>query len=354
VEAAMSEAPKDLTFDFGINFKSAAERVKGEAAERIKRGGNEVPYHHGFLDDLLRGISANDLIVIGAETGAGKTEFARAVAANNAKSGRRVYYFALEAEENEIERRTKFQIILEVASKRLRERNERLDWDRINYPDWYRGQLEDVFGDFNDEADREFALEYSNLHTYYRGSKFDHEDIKRLFLAIQSDAELIILDHLHYVDIDDENENRGFKKTVKMIRDVALGIGRPVILIVHLRKRDLRAKAIVPDVEMVHGSSDIAKICTRAIMLAPARSMPNAKPHLSNTFFYVPKDRVGGATGLVALCTFDRGLRRYDDLYTLGRMSADGTEFEPLESDIPRWAKRARRTTSSQWNGGGK
>lgn len=347
----MSEAPKDLVFDFGINFKSAGERVKGEAAERVARGKNEVPYHHGFLDDLLRGISANDLIVIGAETGAGKTEFARAVAANNAKAGRRVYYFALEAEENEIERRTKFQIILDIAAKRLSEKGQRLDWDRVNYPDWYRGQLEDVFGEFNDAADQAFALEYGHLHTYYRGSKFDHEDIKRLFLAIQSDAELIILDHLHYVDIDDENENRGFKKTVKMIRDVALGIGRPVILIVHLRKRDIRAKAIVPDIEMVHGSSDIAKICTRAIMLAPARSRPNPQPHLSNTFFHVPKDRVGGATGLVALCVFDRGLRQYHDNYTLGRISADGAEFEPLEKDVPRWAKRAYRPSSSNWEG---
>lgn len=332
----MSDALKELTFDFGINFKSAGERVKGEHVERVERGKNEIPYYHGFLDDLLRGISQNDLIVLGAETGAGKTEFARSVAAANARSGRRVYYFALEAEEREIERRTKFQILIEIAA-----RNGFREWDRVNYPDWYRGKLEDVFGEHNEAADRQFALEYANLHTYYRGSKFDHEDIKRLFLAIQSDAELIVLDHLHYVDIEDENENRGFKNTVKMIRDVALGIGRPVILIVHLRKRDMRSKAIVPDIEMVHGSSDIAKICTRAIMLAPARSMPNAKTHLSNTFFYVPKDRVGGATGLVALCAFDRNTRSYSSRYTLGRMSADGSEFEPLEGNLPRWAKNA-------------
>lgn len=332
----MSDISKELTFDFGINFQSSADRVKGEHVERVERGKTEIPYHHGFLDDLLRGIATNDLIVLGAETGAGKTEFARSVAASNAKSGRRVYYFALEAEEREIERRTKFQIIIEIAARAgFRE------WDRVNYPDWYRGKLEDVFGEHNEAADRQFALEYRNLHTYYRGSKFDHDDIKRLFLAIQSDAELIILDHLHYVDIEDENENRGFKKTVKMIRDVALGIGRPVILIVHLRKRDLRSKSIVPDIEMVHGSSDIAKICTRAVMLAPARSMQHADPGKSNTFFYVPKDRVGGTTGLVALCTFERNLRRYHERYTLGRMSADGSEFEPLEGNLPRWAKHA-------------
>jgi hypothetical protein len=336
----MSDAPNELTFDFGINFKSGAERVRDEHLERIERGKNEIPYHHDFLDDLLRGIATNDLIVLGAETGAGKTEFARGIAAANAKKERRVYYFALEAEDREIERRTKFQILVDMAAPHIRELGA---WDRINYPDWYHGRLEDVLGPFNGEADRKYAQEYRSLFTYYRGSKFDHEDIKRLFLAIQSEAELIILDHLHYVDIEDENENRGFKKTVKMIRDVALGIGRPVILIVHLRKRDMRSKAIVPDIEMVHGSSDIAKICTRAIMLAPARSMPDPRPHISNTFFFVPKDRVGGATGFVALCKFDRGLRQYHRGYTLGRMSSDGSEFEPIEGNLPRWAHNATK-----------
>jgi hypothetical protein len=109
----MSEAPKDpLAFDFGINFESVATRVKGETDERVERSKNELKYNHAFLDDLLRGIAVNDLIVLGAETGAGKTEFARAIAASNAKQGRRVYYFALEAEPKEIERRTKYAIML--------------------------------------------------------------------------------------------------------------------------------------------------------------------------------------------------------------------------------------------------
>jgi hypothetical protein len=336
----MSSAPQDpLAFDFGISFESIAERVKGEATERVERSKHELRYNHAFLDDLLRGIAANDLIVLGAETGAGKTEFARAIAASNAKQGRRVYYFALEAEPNEIERRTKYAILLHLLEQDRHPR--RLE---VNYPDWYRGKCEDICGDYNSKAENAIALEYRNLHTYYRGSKFDHEDIKRLFLAVQSDAELIILDHLHYVDIDDENENRGFKKTVKMIRDVALGIGRPVILVVHLRKRDLRAKSIVPDIDMVHGSSDIAKICTRAVMIAPARSKHSHEPGVANTFFYVPKDRVGGATGLVALCAFDLRTRVYATRYELGRASFAGDEFESLEAnEIPRWASRAIR-----------
>lgn len=335
----MSEPKDPLAFDFGLGFESSADRVKGETIERIERSKLELPYHHAFLDDCLRGIMPHDLVVLGAETGAGKTEFARAIAASNARNGRRVYYFALEAEPKEIERRTKYSILQRLMRQENTPRKE-----EVTYPDWYRGQCEDIIGELDAKAERLFALEYKNLHTFYRGADFGYDDIKKLFLAIQSEADLIILDHLHYVDIEDDNENRGVKQLVKMIRDVALGIGRPVILIVHLRKRDMRAKAIVPDIEMVHGSSDIAKICTRAIMLAPARCRPSSDYNEANTFVHVPKDRVAGTTGLVALCHFDRRNKSYTHSYTLGRASFSGDDFEPLEaSEIPRWAKNAYR-----------
>jgi hypothetical protein len=343
----MSEPKDPLSFDFGLGFESSAERVKGEAAERVERSKLELPYHHAFLDDCLRGIMPHDLVVLGAETGAGKTEFARNIAASNARNGRRVYYFALEAEPKEIERRTKYSILQRLMRLDGTSRRE-----EVTYPDWYRGQCEDIIGDLDIRAERAFALEYKNLHTYYRGSDFGYDDIKKLLLAIQSEADLIILDHLHYVDIEDDNENRGTKQLVKMIRDVSLGIGKPVILIVHLRKRDIRAKAIVPDIEMVHGSSDIAKMCTRAIMLAPARCMPSSDYNEANTFIHIPKDRVAGATGLVALCHFDRRNKGYTGSYTLGRATPGGDGFEPLEAnEIPRWAKHAYRPPPSKPEG---
>ena len=332
----MSEAPKDpLAFDFGFNFKPSHERVQGESVERVEMGKRALRYHMTFLDDCLRGILPNDLVLIGAETGAGKTECVRSIAAANAFIGKRVYYFALEAAPNEIERRTKYGILLSLL-----QRDNVAGRERVNYPDWYHGRCEDLCGKYNSEAERLFAMQYKNLHTYYRGSKFDHDDIKRLFLAIQSEADLIILDHLHYVDIDDENENRGFKRTIQMIRNVALGMGRPVLLVAHLRKRDLRSKAIVPDVGEFHGSSEISKNVTHAVLFAPARSMPSSRPGIARTFMHVPKDRVGGATGLVALLEFDRRTKSYTTWYTLGRTGYDGSEFEPLGSDeVPEWAK---------------
>jgi hypothetical protein len=344
----MSEAPKDpLAFDFGIGFDRASRRVRGERAARQDLVRRQLPFHVAFLDDILRSILPNDLILLGAETGAGKTELARLIASATAEAGKHVFYFALEAEYLEIERRDKYAVLCDLV---LKKKPHRIS--EMNYPDWFRGLCDDITLGLDELAEELVEERRSTLHTYYRGSKFDHNDIKRLFMAIQTEADLIILDHLHYVDIEDENENRGFKTTIKMIRDVALGIGKPVILIAHLRKGDGRLKRLVPNIEDFHGSSDIIKVVTHSIMLAPAKSLPSHKPGISNTFMYVPKDRHGGKTGLIAMCEFDRRRKAYADGYTLGR--DNNGEFEPLGTDeAPRWAKHHRPMSAPAFPGGG-
>src|SRR6185503_4270107 len=245
-ESGMSAEPKDpLAFDFGVNFKSASDRVREERTTRMEHAARAMPYHIAFLDDYLRCIMPHDLILLAAATGVGKTELARMIATQAAANGKHVHYFALEAEPLEIERRTKFTVLASiVASRQIQIPGG------FTYADWYAGKLESYVASIDVEADAWVQHKYKTLHTYYRGSKFDHDDIRRLFLAIQSESDLIILDHLHYVDIDDDNENRGFKRTMKMIRDVALGMGRPVIIVAHLRKRDqARRRELVPVVE---------------------------------------------------------------------------------------------------------
>ena len=350
----MSAEPKDpLAFDFGVNFKSASDRVREERTTRMEHAARAMPYHIAFLDDYLRCIMPQDLILLAAATGVGKTELARMIATQAAANGKHVHYFALEAEPLEIERRTKFTVLASIVARRQIQIP-----GGFTYADWYAGKLESYVASIDVEADAWVQHKYKTLHTYYRGSKFDHDDIRRLFLAIQSESDLIILDHLHYVDIDDDNENRGFKRTMKMIRDVALGMGRPVIIVAHLRKRDqARRRELVPVVEDVHGSSDIIKICTRAVLIAPAPKsaiddVPIRAGHVG-TFFTIPKDRVTGACHQIALCEFDFRSRSYADTYTLGNQR--GEKFEPLGlGDAPQWAARHRSPVRNEphWQDG--
>jgi replicative DNA helicase len=334
-----STTPTDpVAFDFNIGFKSSGDRIAGELDERKSYGARALRYHVPFLDDVLRGIAPHDLVLLGAPTGAGKTDLVRLVAQSNARQMKRVHLFALEAEQTEIERRTKYSLLAEFAHRAGR------DLSGLNYRDWYFGRCEHLVGEFNENADRKLATDYKHLHTYYRGARFDMHEMARLFKAIQSQTDLIILDHLHYVDLDGDNENTEYARMLKLIRVTALEMGKPVILVAHLRKRDLRSRAVVPEIEMFHGSSEITKVSTVAIMLAPARQLQErARWYESYTFLHVPKDRMGGVAGYVAACPFDRRFKNYGESYTLGRLNAAGDEWTEIDpNDRPAWAQNHR------------
>jgi hypothetical protein len=319
-------------------FRFMPDRLVGEREEREAYASRAIAYHNAFLDDALRAIMPHDLVLLGAPTGIGKTEIALSIAASNAQAGNRTHYFALEAEPRELERRTKFALLSREAH-----RTNHPHRNALNYTDWFLGRCEDIVGEMNAWADREIARTLGQLATYYRGSKFDAADLGRAIVAVHDETTLIVVDHLHYVDGgDDENENRAITDTVKTIREVSLGIGKPIILVVHLRKKE-RGKfaALIADENDVHGSSNITKIATQLIMLERASSIEPSKWYLSPTFVSVQKDRRAGKKREIALMQFDQRHRRYAPEYTLGTLR--GNTWEPIKlGDQPSWAKHHR------------
>lgn len=326
----------DDILDFGINFESSAERLVGESEERAALVARKLHFNVKFLDDALGGILPNDLIVLGARTGAGKTALATMIAQKNAEQGKRVHYFALEAEPKEIERRMLYRALVQEAFAR----GGHLPKERFSYRAWYEGRLESFLRPLRASVEPVLRETYRGLQTYYRGAQFEANELERLFRAIQDQTDLIILDHLHYVDTDDRDENRGYKAIVKRIRDVSLCTGVPVVLIAHLRKKDRGQKMLVPDIDDFHGTSDITKIATKCILLAPAPRDPMAPNHLWTTFMTIPKDRMDATTqNYVAKVIFDVSRSAYDEGYTLGRINHDA--FQALTpSELPSWAQK--------------
>ena len=335
----MSEEPKDPFAEKEGMFRSSGERIVGIAARRIEHGKRSLPFHHGFLDDLLRRLRMHDLLLLGAWSGVGKTQMATQLAMSTAEAGGRVAYIALEAEQDEIEQRMQFQIIASQVQA-----DGVPDHDELNYVDWSLGFCEHISGYLNEWSEKEVARRFGNVSTYYKAHQFGDKQLRQTVMAVKDQVDMVVLDHMHYVDIQDDNENRGYRELTKTIRDCALSTGKPVVVVVHLRKKDRGGKVIVPTLDDIHGSSDIAKICTRSVMLSPAHVVKPQKWYLSPTFVSVPKDRVGGQTRYAAVCQFDRRLQRYENSYALGLLSPGGEKWEPvLAPDLPRWAKGADR-----------
>jgi replicative DNA helicase len=308
----------------------ASDRVEDEAARRAEMASRAMRYNVGFLDDMLRGILLNDMIVLGADTGVGKTQMALNIAAKAAMLDKRnVTYFALEAEEDELERRLKYRHFAEAChARRLR---------TPAYVDWYLGRVALEHRAAEDAAHGAVRANYQSLRTFYRTrDEFTAESIPYWFAKWQDYTDLFVLDHLHYLDSQDENEQRALRSATKTLRDTALVLGKPVIAVAHLRKRGFH-RGMVPDIEEFHGSSELTKICTHAIMFARAPSDDSDPPGTAPTFMHVPKDRRAGATGYVARCLFDFSTQSYRPEYQLGRMRGDA--WAPIQpSKRPDWA----------------
>lgn len=328
-------APADAPFDFGARFGAVGDRLRTENEERMDQAPRCLKFGVHFLDVALGGIFPGDLILLGAKTGIGKTSLAVLIAQANALKGKRVHFFALEAEPKEIERRLKYNMVAEAMAER-----RRIGYDRLNFLDWYMGRFNKLTAAIEVTIDGELAQAYRNLHTYYNDGTITIETLERLILGIQGDTDLVVIDHLHFLDSDDPSENRAMKAITKRIRMLALSIGKPVIVVAHVRKSERRGAPLVPTLDDFHGSSDIPKIATKAIMIAPAYDQSSGESHKWATFIHPAKCRFDGQrTRYVGVVMYNSRMGAYERPFSLGRLSTAGDEFTFLSAkETPTWA----------------
>jgi replicative DNA helicase len=320
------------------HMEASSIRVLDEEAQRIADGAKMLQYGVPFLDSVLCGILSNDLIMVGARTGAGKTELAKIVAMNNAKAGKRVSFFALEGEDKEIERRIKFPYLVDYYSS-----DNSIPNAGFGYAEWRLGRYKDSLDtpEYKARADAEFLRNYSTLKTYYRvRGDFGINDLDREVMKVHKDSDLIILDHLHFVDLDGKDENREQKKLVTRLRQLALELGVPILCIAHLKKG--ASKNLVPELDDFMGSSDISKIATTCITLAPCHEFNTSDPRVrgSATFMRIAKFRLDGTrTPFVGIGFYDKSIGAYRQEYCIGKLNYAENKWIPARDYMPYWAK---------------
>lgn len=321
-------------------FSSAAERVKGEEEARHKEFEKILPFNIKYLNDSLRGILPSDIVLLSAGTGIGKTEAAKGQAAFVAKEKEvPVHYFALEAEDKEIERRMKFSLM----GRWYREEHDVANIPKgyISYANFRYNRLDNEFAPYTKRAEEVFAKDYKNLHTYYSNDMlFGMSDLEKKIMEIKNDSALIVLDHLHYMDLG-ENENREMSILVKNIKSLNQKMSIPFVLVCHIKKGDKRTNGLCPELDDIHGTGNISKICTQAIMLSRAHGYmsPDTRAVGNPTFIRTPKVRVDGtATYHTGICFFDFYTSEYTKNYSIGHLNRRGDKWEPAFQNYPYWA----------------
>jgi hypothetical protein len=181
---------------------------------------------------------------------------------------------------------------------------------------------------------------YTGLFVYYKESRFTVNELIRSVMDEADRSDLFIIDHAHYFDFDDDNENRAMKNLAKNIRDLVLEEKKPVVLVAHLRKRDRANEDLVPGIDEFHGSSDLTKIATRVVTISPGGRTQDG---CYETFFRIPKNRLNGGTNrFIGRVIFDPKVNAYEPKYKIGNANLSRRSgFEELSPELlPEWASR--------------
>lgn len=291
-----------------------------------------------FLDDATLGIWPSDLILIGAPAGVGKTQFCCNLALANIERGKRVHYIALEAETYEIEQRIKFQLF----SKAFFENTERefipIDYAGFLAGDYLPGGKYEELAKLENIIAKEFAEKYQKFFLFYKDKNFGTGDLVENILNISQETDLIIVDHVHYFDFEDDNENRSMREIAKTARTLALEERKPIVLVAHLRKKNNSNNDLVAGMEEFHGTSDLYKIATKVVTFAPGGPIGNK---MFATYFRIPKNRINGSvTRYMAQVPFNLKGNNYEPEYKIA--PADCIQFEELaHGSLPDWARKS-------------
>ena len=298
-----------------LNYKDFIGKDKLKAKFGIK-----------YLDDNFTGILEDDFWLIGARSGAGKSTIADIIATYNAKQGKRVTLISLENFEGDCETQKAYYCYKAITKSY-----------NLTLRDFKAGLFEMDEKALN-TAFAQAEKTYKNVNIVYNTGDYKIEDLHNDIIkaANKTQSDLLIVDHLDYLDKDNpsESELTHITKLVKEIRDTQRCNHIPIVGVSHLRKPPTQGKQpniIVPSVDEFIGSSNKYKQATGAILLAPDdEENYTTQSHLKSTWCCVRKLRMGGIDNRAAKILFDTQTGQYRDDYKLYGVNYQGTKVNEL------------------------
>jgi archaellum biogenesis ATPase FlaH len=344
-----------------MDWASILEAYHEESVERHDIDAKKV-CHFGIspLDDALGGILPNDLVVIGADSGAGKSEMALQIAQHNAANGKRVILYFLEGGHVEAMARMKWRDMVREYFLNHRGCNVDLDYRRwrmnamnevdtkilLNIEAEVRNQYKEKYGDRLHIYEMEAEFTLAHLLTSMTGfCSFDNAVNHKPYF----DIDMMIIDHLQYFSFPQgEKEIESITNIMRKVKSITQFHKVPVVLVSHLRKK-FRERGL-PDQEDFYGSSNIPKIASMAITISPDRDGIDFAKDLYPTFIRICKCRTGVSPSLAIRCNFNLHKREYEENYTLHRVNGVGeVQADSIPSlQLPRWAKRPVEITEDE------
>lgn len=239
-----------------------------------------VSFGYNFLDDKLTGLFPSELVVIGGESGTGKTTFATNII-YKASEKHKCCVLALE------DRLADYGIkavYFEMGRIRAKE-------GKKNYP--WNDYRKNIIKDPDYKAYREKAQEYLKNDNVFFGNVKKQMSIEMLERVLETQAELgtklILIDHLHYFDL-----SRGKSTKADYVEQVMVSMkqklnqtGMRCLLVVHYKKLE----GMKPSLDSFKDSISIVQNANYVINLWRDRSMKDDEANHFETQMFIPKSR---------------------------------------------------------------
>ena len=296
-----------------------------------------------YVDDFLGGgFNKENLVLVAAKTGTGKTFFGVQLASSAARQNKNVHYFALEAERFEIERRRLYYAISRCVYENYKEMK------MPDYVDWLLMNSSSQWEVIEDYARGEIELSESTLTVHYVTGVYTPDmfevDIQDL-LRSPDKPDLVIVDHLHHFFLSGD-EIESLKTVIHKFKKLKEDLEIPVVILAQLRKGDgNKGKRTLPFIEDIRGTASLSDVVTDVLIIS---KVPESKADEIDRsinmpmYFHFAKSRIAGSrTTYAGIVGFDYKTGTYRQSYFLTRTSMNDDPELVKRSPQTAWAKRA-------------
>lgn len=305
------------------------QQTKEFIQERRKININNIcRYWTKILDDYLWWILDSELVIIAAETWVWKTDFWLSCAIANALRWKKILFLLLEWDLSELSARYMQKSI-----------NQTLPiWETLRTKD-YRFNLVDICeieDKVFDELDERIK---KNIFLFNKKVIPDIQIVKKLIEKYKDDVDMIIIDHLHYIDLGNiEQENLAIWKIMRSLKTLTDIIHKPILMMSHFRKRPpTRSKKKDLEIDDLYWSSNVSKEATSILFLENKELCENGfwdefkllknnnENNYSLTQIRLVKSRIGLPVPTTFHLIYDRAIKSYMD------------NFQKIITDNLRW-----------------
>lgn len=214
------------------------------------------------LDSFLWWILDNELVVIWADTWCWKSDIAYNLSIYNAMMWKKVMLFWIEWDPYEPIYR-----YLQREINKWKEKNDMISNVDFRFNIW---DTKDAENDIIQNIPQELR---DNLLMYFKDWTPTVDEIVEHINHYVNSVDLIVIDHLHYINFWEWNEHQWISRVMRDLKKATDVLKKPIVLISHLRKRDKKIwksmRTVDPTLDDLHGSSNIKKEATTAILISP-------------------------------------------------------------------------------------